>query len=210
MDHDQAPPNLLPAPDDMAVEDILDAMRQAGGYLDVSPADALALYRLAYAHAAARLGRDLPVRDIMTREVIAIEPGRTALDAARIMAAAGVSGLPVRDRDAVVGVLSVKDILPLLGLAAGARPAALAALLLDPAACPTMAAPHLGQTPVVAIMTAPAVTVGPDTPRSEAAALMTARNVNRLPVVCGARLCGIVTRGDVVRSCRGVVGGAGA
>ena len=55
-------------------------------------------------------------------------------------------------------------------------------------------------------MTAPAATVGPDTPRSEAARRMAGLGVNRLPVLDGGRLCGIVSRGDVVRSCRGSAG----
>lgn len=202
-------PNRDPfvGPDALAVEDILDAMRRAGGYIDVSPDDALALYRLAYAHAAARLGRDLPVGEIMTRDVVTVSPARTVLEAARTMAEAGVSGLPVTDGEAVAGVLSVKDLLRLLGLDSKARPAALAARVLDPGSCLSPAAPDLGRTPVAKAMTAPAVTVAPDTPRSEAAALMTARNINRLPVLTAGRLCGIVSRSDVVRSCRGVIGG---
>jgi len=204
--------NEAPArPDAMAVEDILAAMRRIDGYLDVSPADALALYRLAYAHAAQRLGRDVPVRDIMTATPATASPETTARDAARIMAAARVSGLPVVSGQTVVGVLSLTDLLRLLGLPADAGPAALIARLMTPAACtgahPT---PALGQTPVAALMTSPAVVVGPDVPRSEAARLMTGRGVNRLPVVDGTGLCGIVSRGDVVRSCRGVPGGCPA
>ena len=49
-------------------------------------------------------------------------------------------------------------------------------------------------------MTAPAVTIGPDRRVAEAAALMIARKVNRLPVVDDGRLVGIVTRADLVRA----------
>uniref|UniRef100_I2Q5Z8 CBS-domain-containing membrane protein n=1 Tax=Desulfovibrio sp. U5L TaxID=596152 RepID=I2Q5Z8_9BACT len=195
-------------PDALAVEDILDAMRRIGGYIDVSPSDALALYRLAYAHAAARLCRDRPVAEIMTRDVVTAGPGDTVLEAARMMARAGVSGLPVTDGPAVVGVLSIKDLLGLLGLDANARPAAMLVRLLDPDACRAPAVSGRGNTLVAGVMTAPALTVGPDTPRSEAAALMAERHVNRLPVLdAGGRLVGIVSRGDVVRSCRGALGG---
>lgn len=199
----------LAPPLDVEVADILDAMRQEGGYLDVAPSDVLALYRLAYAHAAARLLRDAPVREIMTPRVVAATPDQTALEAARIMADAGVSGLPVVAGETVVGVLSIKDLLRLMDLSDKAHPAALVALLLHPATCAALAAPRAGETAIAEIMTAPAVTIGPDTPRSEATALMIARGINRLPVVDGRRLCGIVTRGDVVRSCRGAPGGNG-
>jgi len=196
--------------DDVAVEDILAAMRQDGGYLDVAPADILGIYRLAYAHAAKRLLRDVPVRDLMTQTVIVTAPGHTALEAARIMAQTGVSGLPVLSDGALVGVLSLKDLLRLLGLTVEARPADLIVRLLTPTACPAPTASPAGKTPVAALMTAPAITISPETPRSEAARLMTARQINRLPVLEGTRLCGILTRGDVVRSCRTLSGGCPA
>ena len=49
-------------------------------------------------------------------------------------------------------------------------------------------------------MTSPAVTVPSSCRISEAAAQMTARGVNRLPVVDDGRLVGIVTRADLVRA----------
>lgn len=207
-DHDA--PSTLPG--DLAETDILDAMRGLGGYLDISPADALAIYRLAYDHALARLGRDVPVAAIMTTRVVKATPGETALHAARTMAEARVSGLPVCQGNAVLGVLSHKDLLRLLELPAGASTASLVARLLDPAACDIGTAdPAQGRTPVSSLMTSPAVVVGPDTPRSEAARLMAGRRVNRLPVVDAAgRLVGIVSRGDVARTCRGAAGGCPA
>ncbi|HML62835.1 MAG TPA: CBS domain-containing protein [Solidesulfovibrio sp.] len=36
---------------------------------------------------------------------------------------------------------------------------------------------------------------------------MAAQGINRLPVVAAGRLCGIVSRGDVARSCRDIPGG---
>ena len=202
-DHDAS--SALPGA--LAETDILDAMRGLGGYLDISPADALAVYRLAYGHALARLGRDAPVSAIMTARVAVTAPNATALEAARTMAEAGVSGLPVCEGDAVIGILSLKDLLRLLGLPAGASTAALVARLLGPAACDLSPAdPALGRTPVSRLMTSPAVVVGPDTPRSQAARIMAEAKVNRLPVVDAAKLVGIVSRGDVVRFCRGAMG----
>jgi CBS domain-containing membrane protein len=212
MPHDHNAPGRPVTPPDLAVEDVLDAMRRLGGYLDIAPDDALALYRLAYDQASARLSRDVAVAEIMTRTVAVVAPRASALEAARIMAAAGVSGLPVVDGTSVVGVVSVKDLLRLLALPGDASPAALAARLLDPAACAAplqTQAQTPGDTPVSALMTSPAVVVGPQTPRSQAAAGMAARNVNRLPVVDAGGLCGIISRGDVVRSCRGLPGECG-
>jgi len=49
-------------------------------------------------------------------------------------------------------------------------------------------------------MTSPALTIRPKQRVSDAAALMIAHRVNRLPVVAGGQLVGIVTRADLVRA----------
>jgi len=49
-------------------------------------------------------------------------------------------------------------------------------------------------------MTRNPVSVGPDTPVREAARLMVAHKINRLPVVDKAQIVGIVTRGDIMRA----------
>ncbi len=191
----------LALPPDLDIDDILEAMRQAGGYLDIAPDDALAVYRLAYAHAAARLNRDVPVKELMTAPVVTIESHHTVRETAEAMARAGVSGLPVMDNEAVVGVVSAKDLLRLLGLADDVSVVALLAGLLSGEA---RVIRSVGGVTVDQVMTAPAVTVTPDTLLSQAAARMTARNINRLPVLDGARLVGMVSRSDVVRACQGL------
>jgi CBS domain-containing protein len=49
-------------------------------------------------------------------------------------------------------------------------------------------------------MTAPALTIEADRPLRTAAALMVDRSVNRLPVVSGTALVGMITRADLVRA----------
>jgi predicted transcriptional regulator len=49
-------------------------------------------------------------------------------------------------------------------------------------------------------MTSPALTIEPCRPVAEAAKLMVEKGINRLPVVSGGRLVGIVTRADLVRA----------
>jgi signal-transduction protein with cAMP-binding, CBS, and nucleotidyltransferase domain len=53
---------------------------------------------------------------------------------------------------------------------------------------------------VAEAMSAPPVTIGPDRPVSEAAMLMLDEGVNRLPVVDGGALLGLVSRADLVRA----------
>ena len=54
------------------------------------------------------------------------------------------------------------------------------------------------------IMTSPAVTVAPDTPVRDLAALLTQKSINRVAVTDpGGRLLGLVSRGDIVQATMG-------
>ncbi len=186
------------APPGFDLEAILAAMGKADGYLDITPSDALELYRLAWDHASGvRAG--LPVRRFMTSPAIAVEPGLPAPELARLLAERGISGAPVVRDGELLGVVSIKDFLPRLGLAKDATPMALVAGLISGSLC-TLA--DLSGLTAGELMTAPALSVGPDTPVGEAARLMEGARINRLPVVENDRLVGIVTRDDMVRACR--------
>jgi Predicted signal-transduction protein containing cAMP-binding and CBS domains len=184
---------------DVELQDILAAMSQAGGYLDITPDDALGLYRLAYRHATKRLRDDRPVSTLMTSPAHTCAPDLPAPALARRMAELGVSGLPVVEGDQVVGVVSIKDFLPRLGLPLQATPMALASGLINGTLWP---AADFSALAARDLMTAPALTVPAACPVSEAAKLMDDRGINRLPVLEDGRLAGIITRGDLVRACR--------
>lgn len=180
-------------------DDIVAAMRELPGWLDITPDDARDLYRLAWRHAVDRLTGKRAVAAIMTRDVAVLAPGQTLAEAARLLAGRGVTGAPVLDGGKVAGVLSVKDVLRAMGLPAEASMMALAAdLLMDPACSVDRAAAARG---VASAMTSPAVTVPAGASLAEAAALMAARGVNRLPVTePDGSLAGIVSRSDLVRA----------
>ena len=55
-------------------EDILEAMRNIPGYLDITPGDFKEIYRLAFQHALERLGRAVTAAEIMTTDVVAVKP----------------------------------------------------------------------------------------------------------------------------------------
>lgn len=186
------------APPGFDLDAILAAMGKADGYLDITPADALELYRLAWDHAqSARAG--LPARRFMTSPAIAVQPGLPAPKLARLLAERGISGAPVASNGQVLGVVSIKDFLPRLGLAKDATPMALVAELVSGSLC---ALADISGLTAGDLMTSPARTIGPDTPVGEAARIMEETRINRLPVVENGLLAGIVTRGDVVRACR--------
>ena len=184
-------------------EDIYEAMKQIPGYLDITPGDFKEVYYLAYRRALERLSRSLTAGEIMTREVAYVHPDTPLAEVAAIMGRRGVSGVPVLDADGkVVGVISEKDFLRHMGATEAKNFMTLVAGCLKTKGC--VALPIKKQN-AAHIMVSPAVTVSPDTPVKEVAAIFTEKNINRVAVADAAgRLLGIVSRGDIVRATSGV------
>jgi CBS-domain-containing membrane protein len=131
------------------------------------------------ASSTAREVRAMRVKEIMSSQRIStVRPEDHLALAAQLMLWAGVRHLPVVDGQAVVGVLTQRDILR-HNAERGPRVAA--------------------KDAVRAAMKAPALTVGPDEPVVGAVALMLDRHVGCLPVLDGATLVGILTRSDLLR-----------
>jgi CBS domain-containing protein len=138
----------------------------------------------------------MKVSDLMSTEVLTATPETPLKEAAALLSLKGISGLPVVDATgAVVGVLSEADILV---KSRGEQPhGGIMSWLLEPDfdLQDKIEAKTVGQA-----MSAPPVTIAPGRPVHEAAALMIAESVNRLPVVEQGKLVGILTRADVVRA----------
>jgi CBS domain-containing protein len=139
------------------------------------------------------------VRDVMTRRVVSVSPETPLKEAAILLVEQRISGLPVVDRGRVIGVLSEADFLVKAqgGDAIAHRPLA---RILGDSRDATAKQAKLAAVTAGGAMTSPAVTIGPGGRIADAAALMTARHINRLPVVDEGRLVGIVTRADLVRA----------
>jgi CBS domain-containing protein len=178
-------------------EDVFEAMRDLGSFLDITPSDARELYRLAHAHALSRLRSSVRVADLMTAPAITLAPETTVAEAARVLAQARISGAPVTRGRELLGVVSVKDFLAALGLPKDAPPVALVAWTLAGRACRLEG---LESAPVESVMTAPAMTVCPEATAAEAAKLMADKGIRRLPVIKDGELAGIVTHTDLVRA----------
>jgi CBS domain-containing protein len=140
----------------------------------------------------------MKVRDLMTRDVIAVSPETPLRDVAATLTDRRISGVPIVVDGACVGVVSEADLLPKqlshppsartpLEWIFGEHP--------DPEELRRRAA-----TTAADAMTAPAVTIDPDASLHEAAALMVDHAVNRLPVVADGTLVGILSRADLVRA----------
>ena len=137
------------------------------------------------------------VQDLMTAPVLSIGPEASLKDVARIFVENGITGLPVCDaQNHVVGVVSEGDIL----YKEQDSPATRGRRLLPWARGRDSGLIKAKAQFVWDAMTSPAITVSPWSSTAEAARLMTEHGVNRLPVVKGTTLVGIVTRSDLVRA----------
>jgi CBS domain-containing protein len=140
------------------------------------------------------------VREEMSSPVVTVRLTSPLKDVARLLVDNKVSGLPVVDVDGtVLGVVSEADFLVKQQGAAAVRHRPLARLVGDSRAS-RVQIDKVQATTAADAMTGPAITIEPNRPITEAARVMTERKVNRLPVVDGDRLVGIVTRADLVRA----------
>jgi CBS domain-containing protein len=140
--------------------------------------------------------RAMRVSDIMTKKVFTATRDMPLRLAATRMLEYGITGMPVVDGERLVGVISETDIL-FKERTVPVRDGLVDWLI------------HYGEDPPTAklsartvgdAMTAPAVTIGAQKAVAEAAALMLDLGIDRLPVVEGEELVGIITRTDLVRA----------
>ena len=180
-------------------EDIMTAMREIPGYLDITPRDFKEIYLLAFQHALERLSREVAVGEIMTREVVRVKRTRRWPRWPQPWASGGFPGCRWSMTACRWPGWSPKRIsCGPWGWKTSQNFMALVASCLRSKGC--VALPIKKQT-AGDLMSAPAVTVRPETRVRELAELFAARHINRAPVTDAAgRLVGIVSRGDLVRA----------
>ena len=133
---------------------------------------------------------------IMSRQVITIDPDASIVDAIQTMLAHHVSGLPVVDpKGKLVGIVSESDFIRRAELGTDQNRGRLLAFLAGADRSAIAYARQHGRK-VAEIMTPKPVTIDLDTPLVEIARVMEARKIKRLPVMQGDRVVGIVTRSD--------------
>lgn len=135
------------------------------------------------------LPEELTVRDLMTERPRTTTPEMPLREAAREMLSAGLSALPVVDEDGgLLGLLSERELMRHF----------MATALITAGSRFTPPSAH-GRRTVRDVMTRQVLCVAPEQSLADVAALMTNKDVERLPVVRGGRLVGFLTRGDIVR-----------
>lgn len=126
------------------------------------------------------------VRDFMTTEVTAMQETDSLLDARMVFVRSSFRHLPVLRGKALVGVVTEHDVKQFApSLLSGVKPDEYNRLL--------------ETTPVSRAMTREPLTVRPEQPIFEAAALLYDRSFGCLPVVENGELVGILTTTDMLR-----------
>jgi len=194
-------PDLGPDPAGIEVElsddDVYDAMRRIPGYLDITTEDFRLVYHLAHEHAVTRFLRSRHAHDVMRPERHAVSSDTMLDETARVMARFGLKCIPVVDPDRrVIGVVSETDYLRKLGVQAFME------FLLKYVAAAAAIERRCHETPVSAIMTAPAVTVREDDDFLAVIRAFKSHPGRRMPVVDeDGRLVGVIARKDFIHAC---------
>ncbi|MGW5740482.1 CBS domain-containing protein [Amycolatopsis sp. NPDC003861] len=125
-------------------------------------------------------------RDLMTTPVITVHPWTSAKEAAELLAAHGFTALPVvDDDDRLVGIVTEADLIR------GRIPA-------DPRYVHEPRESTAGKT-VGDVMTTPVTAMSAGTDVADLCQALVDARIRAMPIVDGAAVVGIVTRGDVVR-----------
>ncbi|MET8833273.1 CBS domain-containing protein [Micromonospora sp. NPDC004540] len=140
--------------------------------------------------------RTWQVQDVMTIDVATVREGTAYREIVDVLTGRHVTAAPVVDgAGRVLGVVSEADLMYKVELQGQPQPRRIL-----PDRHRREARAKAGATLAADLMTAPPVTVTPDASLVEAARVMDARGVKRLPVVDDlGRLVGIVTRGDLLK-----------
>ncbi len=139
------------------------------------------------------------VAELMNRNTISVQPSTLVADAARIMLANRISGLPVCDESGtLVGIVTEGDLLRRAEIGTDGAQAGWLKSLLMPS---TVAADyvHTHARHVSGVMTHNPVFVTPDTGLEEVAQLMLRKHIKRLPVLEAGKLTGVISRADLLR-----------
>ena len=143
----------------------------------------------------------LKVKDIMSKNVITISPGNSVEEAAKILSNNNVSGLPVVEDGKLVGIVSESDLIvkdkklhfpDYINVIGGI-------IYLESYKKFKKEFKKFIAVKVEDLMSEKVITVNPEDTVEDAATIMSDKDVNRLPVVEGDKLVGIITRGDIVR-----------
>lgn len=147
------------------------------------------------------------VKDVMNSDVVSCKPDDEISSAAQLLKEHNISGLPVVAEGKVVGIVTEADVLKLLEVPEHRG-------LWLPSPFEVIEIPirelinwedtkhmltDIGSKPIRDIMESEVYAISADSSIEDASSMMIKHKVNRLPVLDGETLVGIITRGDIIR-----------
>jgi CBS domain-containing protein len=141
-------------------------------------------------------------KEIMTKEVLTVSPQTSVQEVAKLLIEHKISGVPVVEEGKLVGIVSegdliIKDtnlhipsVINVLG----------SIIYLESPKKLEEEIKKITAVEVKDLMTKEVFTVQEDSDISEVATLMAEKRINRVPVVKGEEIVGIISRGDIVKS----------
>ena len=139
-------------------------------------------------------------KDIMTIEVVSIDPGASISEALRLMLRHRISGLPVIDKEGKLrGIVTEGDFLRRVETGTERNRGGWIAFLMGPGRLAGEYVRTHGRK-VAEVMTPQPVTVAEDTPLDAVVDIMEQRHIKRVPVVRGDRVVGIVSRANLLHA----------
>jgi CBS domain-containing protein len=143
----------------------------------------------------------LKVREIMSEDVITISPDTDVEDAAKVLSEHGISGVPVVEDNKLVGIVSESDLIikdkklhfpDYINVIGGI-------IYLESYNKFKEEFKKFIAIQIKDLMSEDVITVTPDDTIEDAATIISDEDVNRLPVVEGDKVVGILTRADIVK-----------
>lgn len=145
---------------------------------------------------------DLAVTEVMTTGVPTVQASQSVPDGARVLLESGLSGVPVLDGEALVGLLTDFDLVAREAEVEAPAPVSVLDALFA-ADAGRRFEDEVRQALAVTVgdlMTAPVATVLPMATLGQVATLMADRHLDPVPVVdVDGRLLGVVSRRDIIR-----------
>ena len=117
----------------------------------------------------------MKVKDIMTKDIVYINPNATVTEAAQLMQKHNIGSVPVCEQNKLIGIVTDRDIV-VRNIANGMNP---------------------NNTKVRDVMTSQVASATPDMDVSDAASIMSQKQIRRMPVIESNNLVGIVSLGDM-------------
>lgn len=156
----------------------------------------------------------MKVAEVMTKNVITCAPADKVQDIVKLMSEKNISGIPVVDNAKIVGIVTEEDIMKLLhvpheGTGTLWLPSPFEVLLEIPLKdILTLrriqsSFKDVGERQIRDVMTRNVFTIAPHDDIEDAAAIMVRHGFNRLPVVQGEQVIGIIARDDIIHGLGG-------